>query len=215
MLELGVKITLSYLLGSVMGGLLIGQLYGGVDIRKVGSGNAGGTNALRTQGKLFAFWVMVVDVGKAVVAVLLFPNMALPWVALDAEISRELLVYAVAFAAVVGHVYPIWFDFRGGKGAATAVGAIGVIQPTLLLPLVLVWLSIVMLTGYVGLATVCAAVSAAVYVAVTGFPQQHGLFIFTTLLALFIVFTHRENIRRMWQGTENRFSRGFFSRGGD
>src|SRR5690606_15794244 len=122
MIELGLKFTLAYLLGSVLGSLVVGYLKGGVDIRKVGSGNAGGTNALRTQGKWFALWVMVIDVGKGILAAAVLPGLELPGVGVDPDVSRDLVLYAVALGAIVGHVFPVWFDFRGGKGGATAAG---------------------------------------------------------------------------------------------
>lgn len=204
MLELGVKFTLAFMLGSFSGSLLLGLLRG-VDIRRVGSGNAGGTNALRTQGKLFALGVMVVDVGKGVLAVAWLPAAAFPGVPVDAGLDREFLTYAVAIAAVLGHVYPLWFSFRGGKGAATAIGALCVIAPQLIVPLILIWLTIIAFTGFVGLATMGAAVAAAIYLGITGLPGEHGLFIFATLLAALIIYTHRSNITRMLAGTEARF----------
>ena len=100
MLELGVKCTLAFMLGSVSGSLLLGLLKG-VDIRTVGSGNAGGTNALRTQGKWFAFWVMVIDVGKGALAVAWLPHAVLPWLPHDPVLGRDFLTYAMAMAAGV------------------------------------------------------------------------------------------------------------------
>ena len=213
MLELGVKVLAAYLLGSLMGGLLVGYCYGGVDIRKSGSGNLGGTNALRTQGKVFALWVVLIDVGKAILPVLILPGLAIPGIGIDEEIDRSLLTYGVALGAVVGHVYPVWFDFRGGKGAATAVGAIGVIHPVVVVPVLLLWVVVLGVSGFVGLATMCAAIGAALLIGFTELPEGMGLFLFASVLAAFIVFTHRENIKRMMAGTENRMSRGLLNRG--
>ena len=105
MLELGLKVLLSYLAGALNGALIVGKLAGGIDIRTLGSGNAGGTNALRTQGKWFAFRVMVIDVGKGYLPPWLLPALALPGVPLDPEVSRTWLALACAGAAVVG---PSW-----------------------------------------------------------------------------------------------------------
>ena len=120
MIELGLKFTAAYLLGSVLGSLVVGYIRGGVDIRKVGSGNPGGTNALRTQGWLFAFWVMVIDVGKGVVAVFVLPTIEVFGLGVDPTVSRELVLYAVAFAAILGQPHPrpgdvriAGFDFDG------------------------------------------------------------------------------------------------------
>jgi len=204
MLELGLKFTLSYLLGSVLGSLVVGQLRGGVDIRRLGSGNAGGTNALRTQGKVFALWVMIIDVGKGVLSVMILPTLNLPGVGIDPLVSREVIAYAVGFAAILGHVYPLWYDFKGGKGGATAAGVLCVVAPVLALPIILIWFALIVVIGYVGLATMGAACGAAAYIGVVGLPQDYRLFVLAVLIAALIVFTHRANIVRMWQGTETR-----------
>ncbi|MDX1481212.1 MAG: glycerol-3-phosphate acyltransferase, partial [Woeseiaceae bacterium] len=168
MLELGSKFLLSYFLGSIMGAMVVGRLKGGVDIRTMGSGNAGGTNALRTQGWLFALGVVIIDVGKGAIAAGLVPAIDLP--VFDGSAPDALVVYACAAAAVIGHVWPLWHRFRGGKGAATVVGTLAVLAPLLILPLLAVWLLLVTLVGYVGLATMTAGVAVAVYVGVTGLP---------------------------------------------
>ena len=204
MIELGLKFTIAYLLGSVLGSLVVGQVRGGVDIRKLGSENAGGTNALRTQGKAFAFWVMLIDVGKGIICVLLLPGFEVPAIGLDPHLSHELLLVAVGFGAILGHVYPIWHDFRGGKGGATAAGVICVLEPVIALPTVAIWLSIILLTRYVGLSTMSVSIGVSVYIALTRLPAQIELFIFSLIVAVLIVYTHRENIKRMLQGTETR-----------
>lgn len=204
MLELGLKFTLAYLLGSILGSLVVGQLYGGVDIRQLGSGNAGGTNALRTQGKVFALWVIVIDVGKGILPVMVLPTVDVPGVGIDPLLSREFIAYAVGFAALLGHVYPLWYDFRGGKGGATAAGVLCVVAPFLALPVILFWVAAIILTGYVGLSTIAAVVGAAAYIGITDLPDAYRLFVLATLIAVLIIFTHRANIVRMWQGTENR-----------
>ena len=203
MLELGVKVLISYLLGSLNGSLIVGRFYD-VDIRLVGSGNAGGTNALRTQGKLFAFFVMLIDVGKGYLPVILLPAMALPGVSLDPDVSRTWLTLACAGAAVVGHCYPVWFDFKGGKGAATAIGALIAIAPVLLMPALLAFVLVLVVSGYVGLATMTAAITMPVYLALTQFTDRWRTVIFLVWLALFIVFTHRSNIQRMRKGQEDK-----------
>ena len=207
MIELGLKFTLAYMIGSVLGSLVVGWLRGGVDIRKVGSGNAGGTNALRTQGKWFALWVMVVDVGKGIVAAAWIPQLDLPGVGIDAAVPRDLVLYAVGFAAVLGHVFPIWFGFRGGKGGATAAGLLLYLDPLLAVPVIGAWIAIILVTGFVGLSTMGAAVGAAAFIGLTRLPEQHGFFAFACLVAGLIVYTHRSNIRRMLDRTEPRLRR--------
>ena len=205
MLELGVKTLIAYLLGAVLGSLVMGR-FRGVDIREQGSGNAGGTNALRTQGWKFALGVVVIDVGKAVLAVGLLPGLALPFVGFDAAVDREWLTVACATAVVVGHVYPVWFEFRGGKGAATLIGAVAMIAPAALLPVILVWLATVMLTGFVGLGTMLGTATLPVYFALTE-PRSAPLVVFGLVMAAFVAYTHRANIERMRAGNENRARR--------
>jgi glycerol-3-phosphate acyltransferase PlsY len=206
MIELGLKVTLGYLLGAVLGSLLIGYFFGGVDIRKLGSGNAGGTNALRTQGKLFALLVMIVDVGKGILAAAVIPPLVLPVVGIDPEVPRPLVLYAVAFAAVMGHVFPVWFGFRGGKGGATAAGLLCYLAPAAALPVLGAWIVIVFSTGYVGLATITATLVAVLFVGFTGLPAQSGLFLFACATSALLIFAHRGNIQRMRAGTESRFA---------
>jgi len=207
MLELGLKVLLSYLAGSLNGSLIVGKLVGGVDIRTLGSGNAGGTNALRTQGKWFALRAVLIDIGKGYLPPWLFPPLVLPRVPLDPEISRIWLPPAFAGGAVVGHCYPVWFDFKGGKGAATAIGALLGIAPGLALLATVVWVLVIAATGYVGLATILGTAVLPVWVALTQFTEQRELFGFLIALALFIVYTHRENIQRLREGRENRLEK--------
>jgi glycerol-3-phosphate acyltransferase PlsY len=205
LVELGFKTLIAYLLGSVIGSLLLGRLRG-VDIRTQGSGNAGGTNALRTQGWAFALGVIIVDVGKALLAVGWLPSADLPGLRPDPAVDRDWLTVACATAVVVGHVYPVWHEFRGGKGAATLVGTVMVIAPAALLPIVAVWLLTVMLTGYVGLGTMLGSATLPVYFAVTA-PERAPYVVFGVAMAAFIVYTHRSNVQRMRAGNENRARR--------
>ena len=204
MLELGLKTLLSYLIGALNGSLLLGRLVGGPDVRTLGSGNAGGTNALRTRGKWFALGVVIVDVGKGFLCVWLIPGLALPLPVTESAADPSWLALACAGAAVVGHCYPVWFGFEGGKGAATAVGALAGLAPTLLLPGLATWLLVATLTGFVGLATMLAVSILPLVVLVTGVSGRVDLFTFLLGLALFIVYTHRGNIVRMLRREENR-----------
>jgi len=204
-LELGVKTLISYLLGALLGSLLLGRLKG-VDIREQGSGNAGGTNALRTQGWAFAIGVIVIDVGKALLAVGWLPGADLPFVGIDPSLDRGWLQAACAAAVVVGHVYPVWYEFRGGKGAATLIGAVAVLAPKALVPVVVVWLACVMLTGYVGLGTMLGVASLPAYFAWAR-PGDTALLAFGLVMVAFVVYTHRANVARMRAGNENRARR--------
>ena len=207
MLELSAKFLLSYFIGSVMGSMLVGRLRGGVDIRTMGSGNAGGTNALRTQGWIFALAVVIIDIGKGVLGAGVVPGLDLPFIATDPALSRDWLTLCCAAAAVVGHVWPMWHNFRGGKGAATLAGTLAVLSPGLILPVLLVWLIVLMSFGYVGFATITAGVAAPVYLAMTRLPEDQPLFIYCVTMALYIIFSHRSNLQRMREGTESRHVR--------
>jgi len=205
MLELGVKLLLAYLLGTVLGSLVLGRLRG-VDIRAMGSGNAGATNAMRTQGKWFGLTVLIIDVAKGMIAVWWLPAVVLPVIGIDPQLSRAWLSVACGFAAIVGHVFPVWFGFRGGKGFATMIGVIGAVELRLLLPLLLSWLLVVLLTGYVGLAAMVSGAAMLICVAVFA-PNDTPLLVFCMSVAVFIVFTHRSNIARMRAGQESRARR--------
>jgi glycerol-3-phosphate acyltransferase PlsY len=205
LLELGFKALLAYLLGSVLGSLWLGRLRG-VDIRTQGSGNAGGTNALRTQGWAFALGVVLVDVGKALLAVGWLPGVNLPGIGLDPGVDRDWLAVTCAAAVVFGHVYPVWYEFRGGKGAATLLGAVAVLAPQALVPVLLMWLITVMLTGYVGLGTILGTATLPAYFAWSA-PGRMPLVVFGLVMAAFIFFTHRSNVQRMREGSENRARR--------
>lgn len=190
---------LAYLLGSVSGSLTLGTLRR-VDIRLAGSGNAGGTNAFRTQGFRFGLGVVVIDVGKGVIAASLLPRLPLPGMA--SLLSFPELQVMCGVAAVIGHCFPLWHGFRGGKGAATAVGVVCVIQPLAVVPLLLAWLLVLTLSGWVGLSTMVAGISLVpVFLWMGASPAQLG---FALFVAVFLVFTHRSNIRKMRSGEEYR-----------
>jgi glycerol-3-phosphate acyltransferase PlsY len=204
-LELSIKTLLAYLLGSLIGSLIVGRARG-VDIRQLGSGNAGGTNALRTQGPRFALAVIAIDIGKALIAVGVLPSWTLPLVGDAPAVERTWLAVACATAVVVGHVYPVWYEFRGGKGAATLIGAIAMLSPFALVPVLLVWLLTVALTGYVGLGTMLGVATLPAYYALHD-PGVSALLAYGAAMAAFVFCTHRSNIERMWQGSENRARR--------
>ena len=204
MLELGVKFLISYFIGSLMGAMIVGKLRGGVDIRKMGSGNAGGTNALRTQGILFALGVVVIDIGKGVIGAGVVPELNVPFVAEDPMLSRTWLTICCATAAVLGHVWPIYHGFKGGKGAGTFVGTLVILGPKLIIGVLIVWAWVLGMSGFVGLATMSAAIALPIYLGVVVLPEGQPVFIYTVVMAMLIIFWHRSNIQRMRDGTEHR-----------
>ena len=184
----------AYLLGSLSGSLLLGRLRG-VDIRTHGSGNAGGTNALRTLGWRFALGTVLIDVGKGVAAAWLARRFG----------DAAWVPYAAGFAAMLGHVWPVFLGFRGGKGGGTLVGVLLVLWP-LAVPVVIgAWAVVLVASGYVGLATIVAAASLAPLALIAG--ERPERIVFAVGVALFIAFTHRANLARLRAGTESRFER--------
>ena len=184
----------AYLLGSISGSLWLGKLRG-VDIRTQGSGNAGGTNALRTQGWAFALGTVLIDIGKGAAAVAL-----MRWAGGDVLIQM-----LGALLAVAGHVWPVFHGFRGGKGAATLVGGLAVLWPMALVPLLGVWFLVLLSTGYVGLSTVLAGFALPVWALVEG---RDGAWMgFALVAALLLAWTHRANLQRLRAGNEHRFEK--------
>jgi len=184
----------AYLLGSISGSLWLGR-WRGVDIRTLGSGNAGGTNAFRTQGLGFALGTVIIDIGKGVGAVWLVQATGAgpPW------------AMAALLLAAAGHIWPLFHGFRGGKGAATVVGGLVVLWPMALLPLLGVWVLVLVSSGYVGLATVLAGAALPVFAFWSGLgPLWLG---FALALALLLAWTHRSNLARLRAGTEHRFEK--------
>lgn len=195
-----VLLLAAYLLGSVSGSLVLGRARG-VDIRTLGSGNAGGTNALRTQGWKFALGVALIDVGKGALATWF----AQRWAPLGTPLSVTMHGYLAAGLAVIGHVWPLWHGFRGGKGAATLIGGLLVLWSWSILLLLVVWGGVLVTTGYVGLSTIVAVASLPLWAWWSDAGPNRMWFAFA--MALFIAFTHRGNLQRLRNGTESQFAR--------
>ena len=193
-------IACAYLLGSLSGSLLLGRLRG-VDIRTQGSGNAGGTNALRTQGWKFALGVVLVDIGKGALAAWL----ALRFAPTAAALPPLSIAYLAVLVAAIGHVWPIWHGFRGGKGVGTLLGGLLVVWPAAVPWLLLAWLLVLVGTGYVGLSSVIA-VACLVPLALINNAGIERL-LFASAAALLVLYTHRGNLQRLRAGSEPRFER--------
>lgn len=213
-MDFGLKVLVAYLLGSVVGSLVVGRLRGGVDIRQMGSGNAGATNALRTQGKGFAVAVIIIDIAKGWLASGLLPGLGIPGVAASPPALAAWLPAACGFAAILGHCFPVWHGFRGGKGVATLVGAFAGLDAWLLLPLFGTWLVVVVVSGFVGLASIVASLALPVYLLVRDGARTTPELCFAAACSLLVLFTHRGNLRRMRAGSEPRARRlWLFGRG--
>ena len=206
-MEFLVKLILSYLLGSVSGSMLMGKLKG-VDIREMGSGNAGGTNAFRTMGAVFALGVVLIDIIKGFIAVQFVPSLNLGSIITTNMMDLELLHILCGISVMMGHVYPIYHGFKGGKGAGPMVGVLAALFPTLLIICLPVWLITLIFTGFVGLSTIIAGITLPISSCILYNNEIYSPFgLFLVMVAVFIIYTHRSNIRRMIAGNENRFEK--------
>ena len=156
-MEILIKLVLSYLIGSTSGSILLGKLKG-VDIRNMGSGNAGGTNAFRTQGASFAAGVLGIDILKGFISAKFISAMNLP-IFSSSTVDPNLLIILCGVAAVLGHVYPLYHGFRGGKGGGAAVGMVFALSWSSISLAILLWMIILVLTGYVGFGTMLGSIS--------------------------------------------------------
>jgi glycerol-3-phosphate acyltransferase PlsY len=207
MLTLAVAVIGSYLLGSVPFGYLAGKI-GGIDIRKVGSGNIGATNVVRALGKRYGYPVFVLDFLKGFGAVKISISIAAD--ARQAWGSPEMVGILAAVAAVIGHSFPLWLKFRGGKGVATAAGALFGLMPLAALIAVTIWVLVFWFTRYVSVASLVTAVALpVVFLIMTRLNQIHGnaLFYASLGIAAFVIWRHRSNFSRLMRGSEPRFTR--------
>ena len=200
MKELFLIIT-AYLIGSIPTALIISKSFFGVDIREYGSGNMGATNTFRVLGSKFGTIVMVGDMLKGILAVALY-NL-LPYY-LTNELDRTNLMIGLGLAAVAGHIYPIWAQFRGGKGVATLFGMLLAIQPVVAASCVGVFLLVLFLTRYVSLSSILAGVALPICVLWIYNEKEVFYRVFAVAVAALVVLTHQKNISRLLKGNENR-----------
>jgi glycerol-3-phosphate acyltransferase PlsY len=186
----------AYLLGSISFAIVVVRVFRGVDVRLEGSGNAGATNVLRTSGKRLATLTMLLDVGKGALAVLL----------MQALTYDPRWLGAAAFAAVLGHVFPVWFGFRGGKGVATAIGGFTVLCPLAVLAVVAVFVAVVATTRFVSLGSITAACLLPLAMRLL-FHAPDPEVAAASAVTILLIVSHRANIRRLLEGTERRLGR--------
>ena len=197
---------IAYAIGSINSSIIISKKFAGFDVREKGSGNAGSTNVLRSVGKKAAALTLVCDVFKGVIAVLI--AMILGWIFKDSD--KALLVQIAGILVIIGHTFPIFFGFKGGKGVATALGVLLITNWQIGLICLVFALVLMALTRMVSVGSIGAAI---LYPVLTLFIHNNylvsdgsGYLIFSIILALIVAFNHRENIQRIVNGTENKIS---------
>jgi acyl phosphate:glycerol-3-phosphate acyltransferase len=194
-------IVIAYLIGSIPTALWLGRAYFGIDIREYGSGNSGATNTFRVLGSRWGTFVMLVDILKGVVATSLY--ILLPYYLTD-EWDRTNFMIGLGLAAVLGHIFPIWADFRGGKGVATLFGMILAIQPVVAACCIGVFILVLYLTRFVSLSSILASVAFAVFILFI-FNEQEPLYrAFAIAVTMTVVLTHQKNISRLLRGNESK-----------
>ena len=179
----------SYLMGSIPFGLILTKLFLNKDIRKIGSGNIGATNALRTGNKLIGYSTLLLDIAKAIVPVIYV------------KFNYPDLIYIASLCAFLGHVFPIWLKFKGGKGVATYVGILFSINIILGLIFVVFWVFIFLLSKYSSLSSIIGSISVPIYILIAGRINDA---IFFTIMFILIFFTHRENVKRLKNKEESK-----------
>jgi len=194
-------IVLAYLIGSIPTSVWVSQHFFDIDIRDYGSGNAGATNTYRVLGPRWGTIVMVTDMLKGIIAVklaLLLPAYA------DSEVNLQNLQTGLGLAAVVGHIFPIWADFRGGKGVATLFGLVLGISPWTALSCVGIFTAVLYLTRFVSLSSILASIAFPVFILVIFNVDNPAYRIFAIAVALMVLLTHQKNITRLLSGNESK-----------
>ena len=179
----------SYLMGSIPFGLILTKIFLNKDIREIGSGNIGATNALRTGNKLIGYSTLILDIAKAIIPVIFV------------KINYPDLIYIASLCAFLGHVFPIWLKFKGGKGVATYVGILFSINFLLGIIFTASWSIIFLMFRYSSLSSIIGSISIPIYILIT---DQISNAIFFSIMFILIFFTHRENIKRLKNKEESK-----------
>lgn len=194
-------VLVAYLLGSIPTSVWVSKTVFGIDIRHYGSGNPGATNTFRVLGTKWGAFVMTADVTKGVIATSLYVLM--PYY-LQNELARTNFMIALGLAAVIGHVFPIWANFKGGKGVATLLGMALAIQPMVALICIVVFLITLFTTRFVSLSSMLASVAFMVLILFIFKEKETSYRIFAIIVALMVVVTHQKNIGRLLKGEEHK-----------
>lgn len=194
-------IILAYLIGSIPTSVWVSKQFFGIDIREYGSGNAGATNTFRVLGSKWGSFVMLVDVIKGVVATSLY--LLLPHY-LTNELHQTNFMLGLGIASILGHIFPIWANFKGGKGVATLLGMAVAIQPVVAVCCIGVFLIVLFLTRFVSLSSILAGIAFMVFILFVFNEQPTFYRIFAVMVALMVVLTHQKNIGRIINGTESK-----------
>ena len=196
-------IVVAYLIGSIPTSIWVSKAVFGIDIRQYGSGNPGASNTFRVLGAKWGAFVMIVDISKGLIATSLY--ILMPFY-LQNELARTNFMIVLGLASVVGHVFPIWADFKGGKGVATILGMALAIQPIVAVICMLVFLITLLTTRFVSLSSMLAAVVFMVLILFIFKERETSYRVFAILVALLIMITHQKNIGRLIHGKENKTS---------
>ena len=202
-LMLIVFLIIAYVLGSVPNAVWYGKVFFGIDVREHGSGNAGATNTLRTLGNKAGFVVFFLDILKGFLATNLV--VLLKDIVPQSEEYFQVQMLLGAFA-VIGHIYPVFAKFKGGKGIATLVGVLSAMDFRLILLLLVTFIIIVSITRFISVGSMISAILSPIYVGLLYNWQQQSFLYFCLLIALLVVYTHRANIKRLIAGNENKFT---------
>ena len=200
MKEVGL-ILIAYLIGSIPTAVWLSKAFFGIDIREYGSGNSGATNTFRVLGSRWGTVVMIIDVLKGVCATSLY--ILLPYY-MSSEWDRTNFMIGLGLASVLGHIFPIWADFRGGKGVATLFGMILAIQPLVAVCCVGVFLLVLYLTRFVSLSSIFASIAFAVLILFIFNEQEPVYRAFAITVAFLVILTHQKNISRLLRGSESK-----------
>ena len=188
-MEIGLIALISYLMGSIPFGFLLTKIFLKKDIREIGSGNIGATNALRTGSKLIGYSTLILDILKAIIPILII------------KIKFPEFIFVSSLTVFLGHVFPIWLKFKGGKGVATYVGILFCINYTLGFLFIIIWAIVFLISKFSSLSSLIATLTIPIY---HYFIIDNGNYYFFIILFILIFYTHKENIKRLKNNTESK-----------